>query len=32
MPLLTLDAISLAYGMQPLLDQAAMTVEQGERI
>jgi len=31
-PLLTLDAISLAYGMQPLLDQAAMTVEQGERI
>lgn len=32
MPLLTLDAISLAYGMQPLLDQASMTVEQGERI
>ena len=32
MPLLTLDAISLAFGMQPLLDQATMNVEQGERI
>ena len=32
MPLLTLDAVSLAFGMQPLLDQATMTVEQGERI
>jgi len=31
-PLLTLDAISLAFGMQPLLDQATMNVEQGERI
>jgi ATP-binding cassette subfamily F protein uup len=31
-PLLTLDAISLAYGMQPLLDQASMSMEQGERI
>ncbi|WP_150913757.1 ATP-binding cassette domain-containing protein [Marinobacter halotolerans] len=32
MPLLTLDAVSLAFGMQPLLDQATLTVEQGERI
>ncbi|HKK55371.1 ATP-binding cassette domain-containing protein [Marinobacter sp.] len=32
MPLLTLDAVSLAFGMQPLLDQATMTVEPGERI
>ena len=32
MPLLTLDAISLAYGMQPLLDQASMTMEPGERV
>jgi len=31
-PLLTLDAVSLAFGMQPLLDQATMTVEPGERI
>jgi ABC transport system ATP-binding/permease protein len=31
-PLLTLDAVSLAFGMQPLLDQATLTVEQGERI
>jgi ATP-binding cassette subfamily F protein uup len=27
-----LDAVSLAFGMQPLLDQATMTVEPGERI
>ena len=32
MPLLTLDALSLAYGMHPLLDQASMTVEAGERV
>lgn len=32
MPLLTLDAVSLAFGMQPLLDQASMNMEQGERI
>jgi len=31
-PLLTLDAISLAFGMQPLLDQASMTMEPGERV
>ncbi|TGN41780.1 ATP-binding cassette domain-containing protein [Marinobacter confluentis] len=32
MPLLTLDAVSLSFGMQPLLDGATMTVEPGERI
>lgn len=32
MPLLTLDALSLAYGMHPLLDQASLTVEAGERV
>ncbi|WP_379867280.1 ATP-binding cassette domain-containing protein [Marinobacter sp. M5B] len=32
MPLLTLDAVSLAFGMQPLLDQASMTIEAGERL
>ncbi|MFN2359805.1 MAG: ATP-binding cassette domain-containing protein [Marinobacter sp.] len=32
MPLLTLDAVSLAFGMQPLLDQASMTMEPGERV
>jgi ATP-binding cassette subfamily F protein uup len=31
-PLLTLDAVSLAFGMQPLLDQASMTIEAGERL
>jgi len=31
-PLLTLDAVSLAFGMQPLLDQASMTIEAGERV
>jgi len=31
-PLLTLDAVSLAFGMQPLLDQASMTMEPGERV
>jgi ATP-binding cassette subfamily F protein uup len=30
--LLTLDAVSLAFGMQPLLDQASMTIEAGERV
>ncbi len=32
MPLLTLDAISLAYGMHPLLDQASLVIEAGERV
>lgn len=32
MPLLTLDAISLAFGMQPLLDAATMTMDAGERV
>lgn len=32
MPLLTLDAVSLAFGMQPLLDKASMTMEAGERV
>lgn len=32
MPLLTLEDISLAYGMQPLLDQASLVVERGERV
>ncbi|PSF05644.1 ABC transporter ATP-binding protein [Marinobacter fuscus] len=32
MPLLTLDQISLAYGMHPLLDKAGMTIEPGERV
>jgi ATP-binding cassette subfamily F protein uup len=31
-PLLTLDKISLAYGMHPLLDEASLTVEPGERV
>ena len=32
MPLLSLDAVSLAYGMHPLLDNATMTMEAGERV
>ncbi|WP_417501495.1 ATP-binding cassette domain-containing protein [Marinobacter sp.] len=32
MPLLTLDSISLAFGMHPLLDQASLTIEAGERV
>ncbi len=32
MPLLTLDRISLAYGMHPLLDEASLTIEPGERV
>lgn len=32
MPLLTLDSISLAYGMHPLLDQASLTINAGERV
>ncbi|MBW4936336.1 ATP-binding cassette domain-containing protein [Marinobacter sp. F4206] len=32
MPLLTLDSVSLAFGMQPLLDQATLVVEAGERV
>ncbi|MGM0769857.1 MAG: ATP-binding cassette domain-containing protein [Pseudomonadota bacterium] len=32
MPLLSLDAISLAFGMQPLLDHAALNIEAGERV
>jgi len=32
MPLLTLDKISLAYGMHPLLDEASLVIEAGERV
>ncbi|MDX1599660.1 MAG: ATP-binding cassette domain-containing protein [Marinobacter sp.] len=32
MPLLSLDAISLAFGMQPLLDKASLNIEAGERV
>lgn len=32
MPLLTLEEISLAYGMQPLLDHASLVIEPGERV
>ncbi|MEC7432780.1 MAG: ATP-binding cassette domain-containing protein, partial [Pseudomonadota bacterium] len=32
MPLLTLDRISLAYGMHPLLDEASLTIDPGERV
>lgn len=32
MPLLTLDSISLAYGMHPLLDQASLIIDAGERV
>ncbi|MBU2873904.1 ATP-binding cassette domain-containing protein [Marinobacter salexigens] len=32
MPLLILDSISLAFGMHPLLDQASLTIEAGERV
>ena len=32
MPLLTLDSISLAYGMHPLLDQASLNIDAGERV
>jgi ATP-binding cassette subfamily F protein uup len=32
MPLLTLEEISLAFGMQPLLDHASLVVEPGERV
>ncbi|QSP94072.1 ATP-binding cassette domain-containing protein [Marinobacter salinisoli] len=32
MPLLTLESISLAYGMHPLLDGANLTMEAGERV
>ncbi|MDX1635907.1 MAG: ATP-binding cassette domain-containing protein, partial [Marinobacter sp.] len=32
MPLLTLDDLSLAFGLQPLLDQASLTIEAGERV
>jgi len=31
-PLLSLDAISLAFGMQPLLDKASLNMEAGERV
>jgi len=31
-PLLTLDRISLAYGMHPLLDEASLTIDPGERV
>ncbi|WP_166251204.1 ATP-binding cassette domain-containing protein [Marinobacter salicampi] len=32
MPLLTLDGLSLAFGLQPLLDQASLAIEPGERV
>lgn len=32
MPLLTLEGISLAYGMHPLLDNASLVIEAGERV
>ncbi|AOY87900.1 ABC transporter ATP-binding protein [Marinobacter salinus] len=32
MPLLTLDAVSLAFGMRPLLDKASLIIEAGERV
>lgn len=32
MPLLTLDSISLAFGMHPLLDQASLIIDAGERV
>src|SRR5690554_3029029 len=32
MALLTLENISLAYGVQPLLDQASLVIEPGERV
>lgn len=32
MPLLTLDAVSLAFGVHPLLDGASLTIEAGERV
>ncbi len=32
MPLLSLDAVSLAYGMHPLLDKASMNLNAGERV
>jgi len=31
-PLLTLDSISLAYGMHPLLDKASLNIDAGERV
>lgn len=32
MPLLTLDSISLAFGMHPLLDQASLIIDADERV
>lgn len=32
MPLLTLDAVSLAFGVHPLLDGASLIIEAGERV
>lgn len=32
MPLLSLESISLAYGLHPLLDNAGLIIERGERI
>lgn len=32
MPLLTLDAVSLSFGMHPLLDEASLVIEAGERV
>src|ERR1044072_6180348 len=32
MPLVTLDRVSIAYGHVPLLDQASLQIEPGERV
>ncbi|MEX0603171.1 MAG: ATP-binding cassette domain-containing protein [Marinobacter sp.] len=32
MPLLTLDDLSLSFGLQPLLDHASLTIDPGERV
>ncbi|WP_404363087.1 ATP-binding cassette domain-containing protein [Marinobacter sp.] len=32
MPLLTLDGLSLSFGLQPILDKASLTIEAGERV
>ncbi len=32
MPLLTLDGVSLAFGLKPLLDDARLVMERGERV
>lgn len=32
MPLLTLDHVSLAYGLKPLLDDVSLSIQEGEKI